>query len=190
MIHAHLLTTAAFDTGPQFVFNFGGGPGIRVHQFGGARPRRRPREAQNEEEQGGGGLQNLLGLLPILLFFILPMLTSLFGSSEPSIPHMEFDAPKSPYTHGRTTQRLKVNYFVNPREIQSYSKSQFVQLDKAADATMARHLRYNCEHEVMTQRRMREDAMGWFYEDADKMAAADAYPMPYCERMKAMGMNR
>ena len=34
-----------FDGGPQFVFNMGGGPGFRVHQFGGDRPRRRPREA-------------------------------------------------------------------------------------------------------------------------------------------------
>ncbi|KAG5989945.1 hypothetical protein E4U52_005102 [Claviceps spartinae] len=181
----------AFDTGPQFVFNFGGGPGIRVHQFGGARPRRRPREAQGEEQQQGG-FQNLIALLPILIFFILPMLSSLFtGSSTSSTtPKMFWDAPQAPYTEGRTTPRHKINYFVNPRDIQSYSTSKLSQLDRAAEANFLHFLQNRCEHENIIQRRMQEDATGWFYEDVEKMAEANAYPKPHCDRLRSLGLIR
>ncbi|KAG6028867.1 hypothetical protein E4U41_000543 [Claviceps citrina] len=181
----------AFDTGPQFVFNFGGGPGIRVHQFGGARPRRRPREAR-EEGQQQAGMQNLIALLPILIFFILPMLSSLFtGSSTGSTtPKMYWDAPQPPYTEGRTTPRHKISYFVNPKDIQSYTKSKLSQLDRAAEANFLHFLQNRCEHENIAQRRMQEDAMGWFYEDTEKMAEANAHPKPHCDRLRSLGLIR
>ena len=40
-----------FDGGPQFVLNLSGGPGFRVHQFGGTQPRRRPRESSGPSDQ-------------------------------------------------------------------------------------------------------------------------------------------
>ena len=181
----------AFDTGPQFVFNFGGGPGIRVHQFGGARPRRRPREAQPGQEQQAGGLQNLLGLLPILFFFILPLISSLFsGSSTPATPRMVYDNPLHPYTEGRTTPNLNVHYFVNPADVTSYTKSKLSQLDRTAEVNLVRHLRNECDNELLHKQRLREDAMGWFYQDPDKMAKADGYKMPSCERLKTLGVSR
>ncbi|KHN95525.1 Dna-J like membrane chaperone protein [Metarhizium album ARSEF 1941] len=181
---------AAFDAGPQFVFNLGGGPGIRVHQFGGARPRRRPREAQ-EAEQQQGGLQNLMTLLPILIFFILPMISSLFtgGSSGSSIP-MRYDEPQPPYTERRYTPNHKVKYYVNPRDVQSLSKSKLSQLDHTAEANFIRFLDNKCEHENIAQRRLREDAMGWFYEDAEKMEQANRYPKPNCDRLRSLGYRR
>jgi DnaJ family protein B protein 12 len=181
---------AAFDTGPQFVFNLGGGPGIRVHQFGGARPRRRPREAQ-EGEQQQGGLQNLMTLLPILIFFILPMLSSLFtgGSSAPSV-RMNYDVPAAPYTEEHFTPNHKVKYYVNPKDVQSFSKSKLLQLDHTAEANFIRFLNNQCEHEDITQRRLREDAMGWFYEDTEKMAEANKYPKPSCDRLRSLGYRR
>ncbi|OAA32610.1 hlj1 protein [Moelleriella libera RCEF 2490] len=184
----------AFDTGPQFVFNFGGGPGIRVHQFGGGRPRRRPREAQQDQQQQQpqSALQNLMTLLPILIFFILPIITSLFsgGSLSGSSPKMHWDSPQPPYTERRTTPKYNINYFVNPKDIQSYSKSKLSQLDRTAEVNFLRSLETRCEYENIHQRRMREDAMGWIYEDRDKMAAANAYPKPNCERLRSMGFGR
>src|SRR3569833_4508606 len=104
-----------FDTGPQFVFFLGGGPGIRVHQFGGARPRRRPREGEQAQETPL--LSTIMGLMPILLLFIFPLLSSLFSgsSSQPAMPRMVFDAPEAPYTHGRMAKVTKVKYFITPR---------------------------------------------------------------------------
>ncbi|KAL6901157.1 DnaJ domain-containing protein [Trichoderma evansii] len=178
--------------GPQFVFNFGGGPGIRVHQFGGGRPRARPQQAQaGQPEREPFGLQTLLGLLPILLFFILPLISSIFsgGSSTPASVRMVFDQPQAPLTQGRSTPNLNINYFVNPTDIASYSKSKLVQLDKTAEVTFVRKLRSECESEALYKRQLRENAMGWFYQDPEKMAVADAYKMQSCERLQKMGVS-
>lgn len=183
----------AFDTGPQFVFNFGGGPGIRVHQFGGGAPRARPREAQGEAPRREQfGLQTLLGLLPILLFFIVPLLSSIFsgGSYAPATPRMVYDHPQAPYTEGRTTPNLNVKYFVIPSEVATYSKSKLTQLDRTAEINLVRHLRNECENEVLHKRQLRENAMGWFYQDPEKMAVADAYKMSSCQRLETMGVAR
>lgn len=182
---------AAFDTGPEFVFNFGGGPGIRVHQFGGARPRRRPRDAQ-AQQQDANPMQNLIGLLPILLFFILPMITSLFsfGDSTPATPQMAFDNPIGSYTHVRTTPNYNVKYYVNPSDIAKYTPSRLNQLDHTAEVKFVRHLRAECDNEIMYKRRLRENAQGWFYQDVQKMATANAYKMASCERLNNMGAGR
>src|SRR5690606_1447487 len=140
----------------QFVFNFGGGPGIRVHQFGGPRPRRRPREG-NDEQDGGSPLSTIIGLLPILFFFVIPLLTSLFSggaTTQPSGPRMVYDQPMPPYTEKRQTPNFKVSYFVNPAEVASYSNTKLAQLDKTAESNLLRVLRSECDLEMRTKQRM------------------------------------
>ncbi|KOS23249.1 putative J domain-containing protein [Escovopsis weberi] len=186
--------------GPQFVFNFGGGPGIRVHQFGGARPRARPRDAQAQaQQQTQSNIQTLLGLLPILIFFILPILSSLFSGggggggglfSGPSTPGMVYDRPEPPFTEGRTTPNLNVKYFVRPADVASYTKPKLNQLDRTAEVNLLRHLRNECDHELMHKQRLRDNAQGWFFYDEAKLAAAEAYPMPSCERLASLGVSR
>ncbi|KAE9574048.1 putative J domain-containing protein [Colletotrichum fructicola] len=177
-----------FDTGPQFVFNFGGGPGFRVHQFGGARPRRRPREAT---EQEGGGMSTLMGLLPILLLFVFPLISSLFsGGSTPSTPNIVYDNPKGAYTLQRKTPNLGASYFVNPAEVESYTKGKLEKLDRTAEISLVRTLRYECENEMMAKRRMYDAASGWFFQDPDKMRKADEYEMPSCKRLDKYGVGR
>lgn len=179
-----------FDTGPQFVFNFGGGPGIRVHQFGGGRPRRRPRE--NEQAQDNSLFNTLMGLLPIIFLFLFPLLSSIFsgGSSTPSGPRMVFDAPEFPYTHERITPKLNVKYYVNPTEIKTYSKSQLSQLDKTAEVGLVRHLRVECESEMMHKQRLYDEAQGWFTQDPDKMDIAKRFEASSCQRLDRLGVPR
>ncbi|KAJ3950184.1 Chaperone protein dnaJ [Colletotrichum fioriniae] len=176
-----------FDTGPQFVFNFGGGPGFRVHQFGGARPRRRPREAT---EQEGGGLSTLMGLLPILLLFVFPLISSLFSGGGPATPSIVYDNPKGAYTLGRTTPKLNVKYFVNPKEVESFSKGKLSQLDQTAENNLVRTLRFECENEMMARQRMYDAASGWFFQDPDKMRRADEFEMPSCKRLETFRVGR
>ena len=124
-----------FDTGPGFVFNVGGGPGVRVHQFGGGRPRRRPATAQPPgSEQTPNLASTFTSLLPLLLLFILPLLSSLFsGSSTPSGPSIVFDGPKPPYTQTRISNQLKVPYFVKPTDVEDYSAKLWRKLDTVAE---------------------------------------------------------
>ena len=179
-----------FDTGPQFVFNLGGGPGIRVHQFGGARPRRRPQAANNtQQEATNPGVSALTQLLPLLILFILPLLSSLFSSSTPAGPTFRFEKPVPPHTMQRTTNNYKVDYWVNPKEVDDFSQRQFNQLDKRAEVDYISGVRYNCDVEVQNRQRLMEDAQGWFFVDEAKMQEARTMDLPNCQKLRDMRLG-
>jgi len=179
-----------FDTGPQFVFNLGGGPGIRVHQFGGPRVRRRPQEAATEQAPRSLGSM-ITSLLPLLVLFIIPLLTSLFsgGDSVPAGPQMRFN-PEPPYTAHRLTPDLKVDYYVNPTDVAEYTARKFSQLDQRAEITFVQQLRVECENQLERQQRLVNEAQGWFFQDEAKMNRARAVDMSSCSRLDAMRARR
>ncbi|EFW20030.1 hypothetical protein D8B26_003500 [Coccidioides posadasii str. Silveira] len=176
-----------FDAGPSFVFNMGGGPGIRVHQFGGPRPRRRPREAnQQSETASAGGLSSLSQFLPLLILFLFPLLSSLFSSSTPSGPSFRFDSASPPHTLHRTTPKLKLNYFLNPTEVEDYSARKLRQLDQKVEVDYVSNLRYECENEVRIRDRMIQDAQGWFFPDVEKMKEARKLELRSCKKLESL----
>jgi DnaJ homolog subfamily B member 12 len=175
--------------GPGFVFNMGGGPGIRVHQFGGMGPRRRPRTATAQEEAPPSGLNALAQLLPILLLFILPLLTSLFSGSSSSGPEVLFRS-SPPNTLLRTTPRFHVNYYLDPRSVDGYSDRKLRHLDQAAEVKYINTLKYECQVEHSERNRMLEEAQGWFSTDERKLREARAMPMWSCNRLNEMGVSR
>lgn len=182
-----------FDAGPQFVFNLGGGPGIRVHQFGGARPRRRPRDANgNSTEPAPSTLSALSNLLPLLILFVLPLLSSLFSSSTttPAGPSFRFDSPVPPHTLQRTTPRLKVDYFINPNEVADWSNRKMNQLDQKAEVNYVSKLRYDCELEIQGRERLMQEAQGWFFQDVEKMRAARNVDLRSCRRLDELRVGR
>ncbi|KAJ5485034.1 J domain-containing protein [Penicillium diatomitis] len=177
--------------GPQFVFNMGGGPGFRVHQFGGGVPRRRPRPTagnnNNEPETPMDGWGFVRQLLPLILLFVLPLLSSLLtGSSTPAGPTYRFDSPVSPHTMGRTTPRLNLNYFVNPVDVEDYSARKFRQLDQRVEVDYIARLRHDCESEVHMRERMIQEAQGWFFPDVEKMKEARALELKHCRRLEQL----
>lgn len=179
-----------FDTGPQFVFNLGGGPGFRVHQFEGGRPRRRPREANgNGEERPQGTMGALSNLLPLLILFVLPLLSSLFSSAIPTGPSIHFQ-PGPPNTMHRTSHRLKVNYYLNPDDVVEYSPRKLNDLDKKAETQYVTQLQYECQIETRTRNRMMEEAQGWFFQDVDKMNEARHFDMRSCRQLDSFGFAR
>ncbi|KAI4207190.1 MAG: hypothetical protein LQ346_000684 [Caloplaca aetnensis] len=132
-----------FDTAPQFAFNLGGGPGFRVHQFGGGRPRRRPQEANGTSERPPQSTMSVLSnLLPLLILFVFPLLSSIFSSSSPSGPSIRFNTPEPPYVMQRTTPRLRVDYFLNPAEVEDYSNRNFRDLDRKAENSYVANLQF------------------------------------------------
>ncbi|KAK4549876.1 hypothetical protein LTR36_005177 [Oleoguttula mirabilis] len=174
--------------GPGFAFNMGGGgPGIRVHQFGGDRPRRRPHNHENvrQPQSLGSALQSLL---PLLLLFLLPLLSSLFsGSGAPSGPAMRFDAATPPHTHQHTSSRLSVPYWVNPAETADYTAKQWKALDKVAEGKYIGQLSAECEWEQSTRQRLAQEAQGFFFTDQTKMDRARRMEMPSCTRLQGYG---
>jgi hypothetical protein len=181
-----LTCTSGFDTGPGFVFNLGGGPGVRVHQFGGGRPRRRP----TGEETPQSASSILTSLLPLILLFIFPLLSSLFSGSTPSGPNMRFETPVPPHTQKHTSGNLKVPYYVNPTEVRDYSKSQWASLDRTAENRYMHHLDSKCTIEQQTRAQLMQDAQGWFFQDTEAMDRARTMKMPYCTKLNNLQRGR
>lgn len=181
-----------FDTGPQFMFNLGGGPGIRVHQFGGARPQRRPRETNGQPDAPASLRSMLTGLLPLLILFVLPLLSSLFGGADSTAagPTMHFDSPVSPYTLHRLTPRLKVDYYINPVEVADYTPRKFSQLDQRAEVLLVGQLRVECTEQMEQQNRLAYEAQGWFGINQQKMMEAQRMELPSCKRLDQMRVSR
>lgn len=179
-----------FNDGSQFVFNLGGGPGFRVHQFGGNRPRRRPREANGTgEEQPRSALGALSNLLPLLILFVLPILSSLFSSAMPSGPNVHFQ-PGPPNTMHRTSQRLRIDYYLDPKDVIDYNGRKMNELDKKAENQFVTQLQYECQIEQRTRNAMVEQAQGWFFQDADKMREARNFDMRSCRQLDTFGFSR
>lgn len=178
-----------FDTGPQFVFNLGGGPGFRVHQFGGGQPRRRPQDASGRANEPQSAWSVLSNLLPLLILFVLPLLTSLFSSSMPTGPNIYFQGG-SPNLVDRTTPLLNVHYFVDRDQIAGWEDRKLRDLDKRAESKFITNLQYECQQETRIQNRMVEDAQGWFFQDVDKMREARNYDMKACRRLDSLRYPR
>ncbi|CZR59599.1 related to HLJ1 protein [Phialocephala subalpina] len=180
------------DGGNQFVFNMGGGPGIRVHQFGGARPRRRPRDPNAPADPPASLQTTLMGLLPLLFILVLPILSSLFsgGGSTATGPSMRFDTAVPPHTLHRHTKRMNVDYFINPTEVENYSASQFSKLDQRAEINFIQRLNVECQQEEIAKQDLVNEATGWFYQDAEKMQQARTMEMKSCRRLDSMGVGR
>ncbi|KAK4458500.1 hypothetical protein QBC42DRAFT_21439 [Cladorrhinum samala] len=179
---------AGFDGGPQFVFNFGG-PGVRVHRFGGPRPRARPRNPADQQEEEGPNLWNtIMGLLPIIILFIFPLISSIFSgiTSGPAPPTMYFDAPHAEYTMERTMPNLNVKYYLDPRDVQSWTKNKLHSLDQQAEIIIVQELKRECEKQTAHKQRLRDEATGWFYQDPNKMAVAEAFTTPACTRLNSL----
>lgn len=174
--------------GPGFVFNMGGGPGIRIHQFGGGQPRRRPHNHENV--QPTSLVQAMSGLLPLLLLFILPLLSSLFsGSGGASGPQVRFDAAVPPHTQQHTSSGLKVPYWVNPSDVKDYTSRNWKELDKFADRRYVQSLSADCELEQNIQARLAQEAQGFFFVDQVKLERAQRMEMPNCKRLAGLGQR-
>lgn len=151
-------------------------------------PRRRPRTAAADPSEPTPDAWTFIRqLLPLLLLFVLPLLSSLFsGPSTPAGPSYRFDAAVPPHTMGRTTPKLNINYYVNPLDVEDYSARRFRQLDQRVEVDYVTSLRYECEHEVNARERKIQEAQGWFFPDVEKMKEARAMELKSCRRLDTL----
>lgn len=179
---------AAFQTfGTPF------GPNIRVQTFGrppGAHAGGPGRPGQQEPQDF---MSNLVRLLPLLLLFITPLLSSLFDSSSGSTgfarnTRFEF-TPSPPYTERRTTYQHSIPYFVNPSDTRSMTSSSLRQLDHRAELTFLRSLRDQCNREYDERKQNIMDAQGWFWSDEEALEKARNTKLPACERLDKLGIQ-
>jgi len=173
------------------VFNMGGGPGVRVHQFGGAAPRRRPRDPNAPPEPAQSATSIFMGLLPLLVFFVgLPLLSKLLGGeSGSSGPQMRFDGAQPPQSMSRHSKNYQKEYWIDPSEVLNYTPRMFSTLDGNADVVYVQELRYKCTLEQDHKQNMINDAQGWFFPDVEKMQRASKLPMTSCKALGDLGQR-
>lgn len=163
---------------------------MRVHQFGGARPRRRPGTAQPPGSEAQSGSSAFANLLPLLFLFVLPLLSSLFsGSTSSAGPSLVFEKPVTPYTHERVTSRIKLHYFVDPREVHDYNPKKWRKLDEQAEQQYVHNINVRCQNEQYSQRKAIEDAHGWFFVDEDALEKAKNMELKNCQKLDKMGLR-
>lgn len=167
--------------GPGFVFNMGG-PGIRVHQFGGNRPQGRPHNHENQRERTP--LEALWSLAPLILLFIIPLLSSIFSGSSSAFnrgPSFKFTA-QPPYTLAHTSERLNVPYWVNPKDVADFTMKKWKDLDKVAEGRYVGQLHAECEWEQNQRQRLAQEAQGFFFTDQAMLERARNMEMPSCKK--------
>ena len=164
-----------------------GGPGIRVHRFGGGQPRRQQRQQQQQAENSSVFYQ----LIPVLILLAVTILPALFNSSSTTTPppSFVFEAAKPPYTLQRQTPQHSIPYFLRPADVSQMSNSKLRQLDQKAEVTFVRGLRDQCQLEYDMRQQKLADAQGWWGQVKDQEAwdAARTLRLENCERLRAMG---
>lgn len=176
-----------FDAGPGFAFSFGGGPGMRVHQFGGGRPRRRPPGGNEPAQPPPSLMTTIQSLLPLILLFILPIISSLFGGSSSGSygPQVRFENIK-PYTYARTSTRIHIDYWVNPNDVAEYTTKKWKDLDISAEKQYLYKLDVECEREQLERRDMIQQAQGFFWSDEEKLREAATMDLPNCKKKQSL----
>ncbi|KAJ8099368.1 hypothetical protein POJ06DRAFT_133934 [Lipomyces tetrasporus] len=193
--------------GTTFQTSFGGfgGPGIRIHSFGGSpfspfgRPMN-PGGGQRRPPPGGGDANGetfsprmLIQLLPLILLFVVPLLSSLFDNSSSSSDtifqaktRFEFN-PSPPYTVERITPKYHVPYYVSPRDAAELNDKRLRLLDQRVENSYVGILQNKCAVESDLRQRKLEESQGWFFVDQEKYEQAKDMKMESCDRLKKLG---
>lgn len=167
---------------------------MRVHQFGGNRPRRRPQPGgAQQQQQPPTATSALQSLLPLLILFLIPLLSSLFSSdssSSPRVPSFSVDVPSPPMTQHHVSANLRVPYYVSPADVADYTNARaWKDLDRAVERRLIGTLQLECDSEVQMRERMLNDAQGWFFVDQEKLEAAQRMEMRACRRLNQLGVQ-
>ena len=102
---------------------------------------------------------------------------------------MVFEQPRPPHTFQHISNRLKVNYYVDPQEVQEYTTKNWKALDKAAEVKYVNKLNYECDVEHDRRNRLVNEAQGFFFTDQSKMDQARRMEMTSCRRLNDLGIG-
>lgn len=84
----------------------------------------------------------------------------------------------------RTTPELKLNYYINPQDVDDFSARKFKNLDIRVENEFVNKLQNECEMEVQERDRRMQAAQGWLFPDVEKMKEARAMELKSCRRLE------
>ncbi|RMZ77527.1 hypothetical protein DV737_g4315, partial [Chaetothyriales sp. CBS 132003] len=86
--------------------------------------------------------------------------------------------------------QYKIDYFINPAEVDGWKASKLHGLDQRAEVDYVSNLRYQCEVESQRKRQEIQDATGFFFTDEERLRRARAMAMPGCRRLDELRISR
>ncbi|KAF3934588.1 hypothetical protein ABW20_dc0100847 [Dactylellina cionopaga] len=188
-----------FGGGGTFFDLGGGGPGIRIHHFGGPGPRRRPNPNQGEAEAEADNslFSTVIRLLPLILIFLFSLLSSIltgFGGSPDATPNyngpsIKF-ASRPPHIEKRVTPNYKIPFYVNPADMVNQTPTKLYRMDQYAETIFLNRLLAECEREYKKRQERIQESQGWFWVDNKKLQEAVTLPLKSCQRLDDMGVPR
>ncbi|ODQ63545.1 DnaJ-domain-containing protein [Nadsonia fulvescens var. elongata DSM 6958] len=181
-----------------------GGPNIRVHTFGaggspfdafnafsqaragqGARQGAAPNQAQEPFS-----LRHLMQLLPLLLLFFAPMITSLFSSSSEStsgLYNYRFSRDP-PFTVEKYTPRYRIPFYVREDD-PKLDKRRLNQMGSRAEVQYVQNLQNKCDREYDYKQRKIAESHGWLFVDQQKYDEAMGIKLQSCDKLKSFGIR-
>ena len=177
-------TTYSFGNNGGFTFTsfgddaFFGGPSMRQRQ------QRHRRTHQPEQQESY--LSVIKQFLPIILFFLITLLSMFFSDAE-----SEYSFRRSAdYSIKRTTPKYNIPFYVQKGflEKKKWNKRQLDKFDLKVEYAYVKDKREKCSRQQMIKNNMIEDAYGWFYTDQTRLNAAENMPMPDCDALKHINL--
>eukprot|EP00937_MAST-01D_sp_MAST-1D-sp2_P007169 g7169.t1 len=190
------------EVDPDEIFRafFGGGfpgGGVHVHHFGGGGGRRRPqpRGGGGGGDGPGGGLAQLMQVMPLLILFMLTVFNGFEDggsgggrASERGMPfrlqrYGQFSLPRHTQSHG---SRQGIPYFVKSDFARTYGNSPhyLARVEAHVEQAFVRTLPSLCQNEKAEQRRLvlkaRQAKKGSSKQD-DLLRQATKYQMKHCK---------
>ncbi|XP_034993692.1 dnaJ homolog subfamily B member 12 isoform X1 [Zootoca vivipara] len=170
------------DISPEDLFNmfFGGGfPSSNVHVYSNGRMRYTYHQRQDRREhQGDGGLGLFVQLMPILILIIVSALSQMMVSSPPySLSHR----PSVGHIYKRTTEHLKVSYYVADNFAEEYTGTNLKNVERSVEDDYIANLRNNCWKEKQQKEGLLYRAR--YFGDSDLYQRAQKMGTPSCSRL-------
>lgn len=171
-----------FFSGPGTFF-FGGGPGIRVHQFGG-RPRNFARRQQAQDMPPKSIFYQLLPLIVVILFAFL----SNFSWSDSTSVNTRYSFQQNyKYTVPRTTAKHNIPYYMSQKDLDKLSSRDIRRLNEKVEHTYTQNVHNACLREQQIKEDEIRRAQGWFFPDKEALKKAKELRLPNCDELNRLG---
>ena len=162
---------------------------MSVHQRGRGRPQRESHDYANQPQQPQRTA--LRPLLILLLLIAVPLLLWFFSGSATTYPSVSFENASfenaKPYTQKHVSTKLKVDYYVNPKDTADYTPRNWRDLSGHVENSYVQKLGTQCEWERTLKQRAYQEAQGFWSRDPVKWQAAEDMAMPACQKLKGWG---
>ena len=131
----------------------------------------------------------IMNLLPLIVLFVLPMLSTLLSGTGISGPEIR-DFKDYRFTKQRTSRPRGIHkYWLDPNQVSEYTEKKFHDLDRQVETRYIQNLQYDCRDKKEQRNRMIQEAQGIFFTDHARVDRARKMKLPSCDKLREHGLR-